>query len=141
MTKKAQEAYAKGFCKVAEAYGVNPEQLYKYAKKKEESNKGKIIGGVGGGLAGLAFGDLTNMGFKGTEIMSRKGNPYNTITYRLGSKIRKALAGDSSRRLLKLLRSGKGKAISTAILAAPTLAGIAGGTGLGGAVDKLLNKD
>lgn len=28
----AQKAYVKGFCKVAEARGVNPEELYKYAQ-------------------------------------------------------------------------------------------------------------
>lgn len=30
MTKKAQEAYMKGFCKAAEAYGVNPGVLAQY---------------------------------------------------------------------------------------------------------------
>jgi len=136
-----QEAYAKGFCKVAEAHGVDPQELYKYAKDKEKSHIGAIAGGGVGGLAGLLSGDLARHGFKGTAIEARPTPPSSRIEYRLGAKIREALAGKSRRRYHKLMGSGKGKAISAALVGVPALAGLAGGAGLGHAVDSLFNKD
>ena len=133
-----QEAYAKGFRKVAKAHGVDPQELYKYAKDKEKSHIGAIAGGGVGGLAGLLSGDLARHGFKGTAIEARPVSPSSRIEYRLGAKIREALG---RRRYLKLMGSGKGKAISAALVGVPTLAGLAGGAGLGHTVDSLFNKD
>lgn len=44
MTKKAQEAYIRGFCKVAEAYGVDPEQLMKVAALPEKYLAKNVLG-------------------------------------------------------------------------------------------------
>lgn len=60
-----QESYAKGFCKVAEAYGVDPEQLYKYA------------GGISPRIEKLLFGTRALTGnnrniVKGIERSARR---------------------------------------------------------------------
>ena len=44
MTKKAQEAYIRGFCKAADAYGKDPRELIKVARLAEKYLVKNIIG-------------------------------------------------------------------------------------------------
>lgn len=77
MTKQAQEvqkAYLRGFCKVANAYGVDPEKLLKYAQAPILPAAGTALKGLWGRIAakGNRFLELLKGGKK--DLKAFKGN-------------------------------------------------------------------
>jgi len=149
-----QDAYTEGFCKTAEAYGVDPRELMKvatYVKAARGNDKdkgtpwgGATAGGALGSLYGLNHGALLQHGFDGTIIdtFNPKNLPMDTKSYRAGSSLKKLLTKKlgGKRALRKFLSTPLGKTISPALLLAPAVAGTAGGGVLGGLIHKGVKK-
>lgn len=82
MTKKAQDAYMRGFRKVAKANGVDPEGLYKYAQGRVIKHVLSRFGNLlrGGNKAGLekqvsSMENALTAGSKGMKTLEETTNP------------------------------------------------------------------
>lgn len=85
-----EEAYIEGFCKTAEAYAVDPDELVKFAQAS------RIFSGIGGKLKGV----LNNKGLKGiTENLLNKAK--GVTAGGIGSKLK-----DLGSRYLELMSGG-----------------------------------
>ena len=102
-----------------------------FLKSAKDSNTGAVLGGSAGGLAGLLAGDAAKTGFKGIVPF----HYYPGKAWHAGASLRKAMAGGSKVKLMKLLKSPKGKLVAALL---PIL-GTAGGAAVGGAAGSLLD--
>lgn len=123
MTKKAQEAYARGFCKVAEANGVNSESLYKYAVMALRPDIAQLLTLAGAPIVGAAAGKLSQ---------EHGGNRFhNAVTgAATGALAGGALNALNTRALAKLWTGGGPLSAEAkmAVLASLGIGGALGGT-------------